>query len=73
MNTASMKITVANLHKVPKRQWKKWNLSQQIRFNFLFSTMMNNQDLFKHPKAPDVDLKYWKTTCWNAALMANDV
>jgi len=55
---------------VPKKEWKKWSLAQQLIFNYLYETMMDNQKLFKHPKDVIVDEKLWKTTAHNAAWEA---
>ncbi len=63
-------MTIQNVHKVSARQWKKWSFVSQVIFNYTYSIMLNRQDLFKHPKAPLLDEKLWKTTAWNAAWVA---
>lgn len=62
-----------NLYGVSKRQWKKWNDSEQGLFNELYGYMYENQRLFIHPAANAVTLSHWKTTSWNAAWMAADI
>jgi hypothetical protein len=59
-----------NLYKVPKSQWKKWSPQARRVFNTVYDSMVLNQWLFKHPKAPDLDNLHWKTTAWNAAWIA---
>lgn len=63
-------MIVPNYNKVPKGQWKKWSPSAQRVFNHLFDMMTENQNLFRHPKGPLVDMKHFRTTAWNAAWEA---
>jgi len=58
-----------NVYKVHKSQWCKWSESARMAFNYVYSTM-SNQELFKHPKAPTIPAKQWRTTRWNAAWIA---
>lgn len=61
-----------NRHKVPKRQWKKWTGLQQLVFNDMYETLLNDQEMFLHPKADPSRQEYWKTTAWNTAWLAAD-
>jgi len=63
---------IANEHKVPKSQWKKWNPQQQSIFNEVFYTMVMNQDIFQHPKAAPIPPEHWATCAWNAGWTAAD-
>ncbi|UUZ75506.1 hypothetical protein LP414_27710 [Polaromonas sp. P1(28)-13] len=59
-----------NIHKVTKKQWKKWpDLAQRV-FNDTFSSLVNNQSLMTHPKTEWLPEKQWKTIAWNSAWMA---
>jgi hypothetical protein len=62
-----------NINKVSKRQWKKWNETEQTLFNDLYEVMLYNQSLFNHPLAFKVNGLHWETTAWNAAWMAADL
>lgn len=68
---------VANTHKVPRRQWKKWTVVGKHVFNKTFKFMIDNPDLFYHPetirRARQLPDKEFRTTAWNAAWMAADV
>jgi hypothetical protein len=64
---------IDNKFLVQKRQWKKWNSSEQTVFNHLYTIMIDNQDLFKHPLGATQSKECWKTTCWNAAWTAADI
>lgn len=68
-------FTRSNPYKVPKSQWRKWDLKAKSTFNRLFSFMYRNQDLFLHPKGAKAKAKpaHWKTTAWNAAWIAADI
>lgn len=59
-----------NKYRVPPKQWRKWCLKARVAFNHLYSLMMKNQDLFRHPKAIKENPRLWKTTAWNAAWIA---
>lgn len=67
------KFTRSNPYKVPKSQWRKWDLKSKHTFNRLFSFMRRNQDLFLHPKTAKVPARQWSTTAWNAAWLAADI
>lgn len=60
----------SNLYHVPERQWKKWPPSARQVFNDVYSSMVNNQHLFLHPKQEKASRSHWKTTAWNAAWTA---
>ena len=67
-------MAVQNRNKVPKKQWTKWNQKEiRLMFNGLYESMMNDPELFKHPKAEPMAPKYWKTISWNAAWIAADI
>lgn len=61
-----------NIHKVSKRQWKKWTVDGRNVFNDLYSTSLANQNLFKHPMASIVYEPHWGTVAWNHAWLAAD-
>jgi hypothetical protein len=61
-----------NTFDVPKKQWKRWSGVGQVVFNAVYSTMLDNQDLFLHPKADTIPNEHWNTVCWNAAWVAAD-
>jgi len=61
-----------NLYKVSASQWKKWPDIAQRVFNETYGVMLENQRLFFHPKAPALEVNFWKTTAWNAAWTAAD-
>lgn len=62
-----------NKHKVPKKQWKKWNEKSQDLFNGLYEHMGENQSLYLHPHTIMIPNDYWNTTAWNAAFMAAEL
>lgn len=61
-----------NIHKVAKRQWKKWTVDGRLVFNDLYSTSLNNQHIFLHPKDGMNKEEYWTTIAWNHAWLAAD-
>ena len=61
-----------NRHKVPLRQWRKWNVAARKVFNEVYGTMAQNQWTFLHPHQGKISAKMWKTTAWNAAWIAAD-
>jgi hypothetical protein len=65
-----MPLQQENTHKVPARQWRKWPDICQRVFNETYAVMINNQDLFLHPKGQMAPEQQWKTTAWNAAWIA---
>lgn len=64
---------VANPHKVPKRQWRKWSRDAQKLFNMMMRSMRPSmQWAFLHPTAKLMTREQWATTRWNAAWCAAD-
>jgi len=61
---------IPNINKVNKRQWKKWSGRQQKLFNDLYDHVLNNQELYQHPRGIRQNKEHWKTTAWNVAWMA---
>lgn len=61
-----------NIHKVPKKQWRKWDVVGRRVFNKTYDVMVLNPDLFRHPKDPTRSNRWAKTTAWNAAWIAAD-
>lgn len=61
-----------NTHKVPKKQWMRWNEDERIVFNDLYDQMLVNQSVFTHPRTAVMPPDEWKTICWNAAWTAAD-
>ena len=66
----STPMKVSNCYKVPLKQWAKWSQRAQDLFNAVYSDMYDNQSLFQHPKALEIETAHWKTTAWNAAWTA---
>lgn len=60
----------ANLYRVPLKQWNKWGLMGRQVFNEVYSSMVQNQGLFLHPKQEKASRSRWRTTAWNAAWTA---
>lgn len=65
-------MATKNQNRVPVKQWRKWSEPARRVFNRVYTTMMADQSLFLHPKAPPAKPAHWKTTCWNAAWIAAD-
>ena len=61
-----------NRHRVPKRQWGKWNAAARKTFNEVYGTMLKNQEIFLHPQDKTCPAPHWKTTAWNTAWIAAD-
>jgi|GEM_PF-6470441 len=61
-----------NLHRVPGKQWRKWSEKARVAFNWLYSLMMNNPDLFNHPDSIKQKPAHWKTVAWNSAWLCAD-
>lgn len=61
-----------NVHKVPKRQWKRWSLAARWAFNDLYEHMTLDPNNFLHPKTSCPPAKEWNTTAWNAAWESAD-
>lgn len=60
-----------NIHKVAKRQWKKWTEAGRLIFNDLYVTSYHDQRIMTHPKTNIPD-KEWNTIAWNHAWLAAD-
>lgn len=63
---------IVNRYKVPKKIWSKWTEPARRLFNELHKSMADQQ-IYTHPKAPQLPRDQWKTTAWNAAWMAADM
>lgn len=61
-----------NIHKVAKRQWKKWTVDGRNVFNDLYSTSISNQNIFNHPNQSNLQRDHWRTIAWNHAWLAAD-
>lgn len=66
------KLDTKNKYKVPEKIWRKWTPLGKSTFNYLYGTMWSSQSFFKHPDAPVIMSRHWKTTAWNAAWIAAD-
>ena len=65
-----------NPHKVPAKQWQKWNKKQRKMFNGVYEDIMNvGTALFVHPITMQRKLSddEFRTIAWNAAWTAADV
>lgn len=70
VQTPEIPAFAGNKFEVDADVWSGWSETAQRVFNYLFWYMLQNQDLFKHPKAPLLEHEQWKTTAWNAAWVA---
>lgn len=70
--TAVSTEETGNINKVPKKQWKKWTVEGKRAFNSMFELMVNNQELFLHPKTPEAPVNQWQTTAWNVSWECAD-
>lgn len=67
-----------NHYKVDRTQWNKWNPQQRNIFEHVYSSMVDNPEVFQHPESLGDDGKttvphdHWSTTAWNAAWVAAD-
>lgn len=64
-----------NEHKVPKKQWKKWNDHAQAVFNGTYADILRiGQTCFLHPDTIKRGLsqKEFSAIAWNAAWLAAD-
>lgn len=65
-----------NVYKVAKIQWKRWPELAQRVFIEQYAMMMENPNMFLHPKMGRVcdkgTKKMWKTVAWNSAWIAAD-
>ena len=61
---------MTNRYKVQKKQWTKWSVYARAIFNSSYKFFLSNQDLMRHPEAPRLPAKLWKTIAWNAAWIA---
>ena len=61
-----------NIHKVAKRQWKKWTVDGRNVFNDLYSTSIGDQRIMRHPLTTPIYEPHWKTIAWNHAWLAAD-
>jgi hypothetical protein len=64
--------TPDNIHKVSKRQWKRWTVDGRNVFNDLYDTVLNGQSIMKHPNHNVVAPNHWETIAWNSAWLAAD-
>ncbi len=55
---------------ISKKVWKDFSLLQQELFNAVYEEIVENQDIFLHPKDTMRDKKLWKTVAHNAAWVA---
>lgn len=62
----------ANLYHVPADKWEEWSVEAREVFNYLYSLMRANQNLFLHPEGVRNSRRCWNTTAWNAAYEAAD-
>jgi hypothetical protein len=63
---------ITNIHKVPKKQWRKWDIIGRSVFNKTYDLMKENPHLFRHPKDPSISKRWADTTAWNAAWISAD-
>lgn len=64
---------VANKHKVPLKQWRRWSRQAQKIFNSMYHSMRPRmQFVYMHPSAKALPREHWETIRWNTAWMAAD-
>lgn len=68
---ATIKV-IGNIHKVPKKQWKKWCIAAQWTFNNMMRKL-SDQNVITHPGYEKAEDAYWQTIRWNAAWLAADL
>lgn len=64
--------TIGNVHRVPLKQWRKWNLNARWTFN----NMMRQAEeswIFTHPAYEKLPDDLWQTIRWNMAWTAADL
>lgn len=62
---------VGNKHRVPKKQWNKWNELARRMFNRMYETLdPKRQWVFHHPNAALLPDAHWSTVRWNVAWEA---
>lgn len=60
---------VANKHKVPVREWRKWSRNAQRVFNTVMAELRPHMQVdLTHPSAPLMPKAHWETIRWNAAF-----
>ena len=62
-----------NKYNVQAKQWARWSEPARAMFNGIYSRMITDQGLFKHPETAMLPISRWETTAWNAAWMAADL
>ena len=71
MTNPNLGRKVGNRHKVPKKQWTKWNNHAQRVFNDVYKALRPSmQHLLVHPGAVLMHKEHWETVRWNAAWLA---
>lgn len=61
-----------NIHKVPKKQWRKWDIVGRGVFNEVYETLSLNPGFIRHPKDKPVSARFNYTLAWNTAWIAAD-
>ena len=51
----------------------KWSKRAKALFRQLKRNMLNNQELYVHPKAAEIPKKHWGTIAHNAAWIAAEI
>lgn len=65
---------VANPHKVPKAQWRKWSRTAQKTFNLMMQSLRPSmQWAFLHNGAKLMARKDWQVTRWNVSWEAASI
>lgn len=63
----------ANKHKVPKRQWRKWNDVGRTVFNETFALKSaKTLDILAPGFLPPLSKRGWSVAMWNVAWLAAD-
>jgi hypothetical protein len=66
------KVTLDNIHKVPRKAWNQWNLAGRQAFNRMMS-ILSQQKWITHPGYELMADEAWQTIRWNASWKAADL
>lgn len=61
-----------NVHKVPKKQWRKWSETARKVFNEVYYTLRHNTGVLFPPTAQNLSRQAIKVIAWNTAWIAAD-
>ena len=65
-------MSVRNMHRVPLKQWRKWDERERYVFNELYVTLRDSHSTLAPRGFDDVKQGSWGVLAWNAAWVAAD-